>query len=155
MHKHPAPPAVWDDSKEVHFSPAPVRVLSLGGRKRLAGQQTGLSEGVKGTQILLTRLQTPLRSLPTSRWGHLAHGSHQLAHRQPQHSKLPTHAHPNPMVSSPCTLLMAVQASFSRWLVSPLKPGESAGQGQTTNLTPSTTPGKQKGGCQHLSWHIE
>lgn len=31
---------------------------------------------------------------------------------------------------------------------------ESAGQGQTTNLSPSTTPGEQKGGCQHLPWYI-
>ena len=69
------------------------------GRKGLGERQRQLSEGIKGMGILLIVSQTPSKSLPTSRWGWIAHVSHQLAHR---HTPSPSTLHASPHTSSPC-----------------------------------------------------
>lgn len=50
----------------------------LAGGRRMERQQIELSDGIKGTWILLTASWTPSRSLPTSYWGHFACKSLQL-----------------------------------------------------------------------------
>ena len=74
MSEHPVSPAVWDAAKEAHFSLTLSRVLNHElhdwGAGRSWKKKIGLLEGIKGTQILLTVLQTPSRSLLMSCWGH-------------------------------------------------------------------------------------
>ena len=70
-------PSFTNCRREVHFSPTLSGVLSLREQKEAGENSKSDSQKVlKGTQILLTMLQTPLCSFSTSCWGHLGHESH-------------------------------------------------------------------------------
>ena len=83
----PATLAAQTAAKKTNFFLTPSRVFRCavcpGGGEWLGEQHSGLSDGIKGTQILLTPLQTLSGNLPVSRWGLFTCRSPQLAHRHP------------------------------------------------------------------------
>lgn len=83
------------------------------------------SEDIIGTQILLTTLQIPSKSLSMSFWEGLIYGSPTAGHGYLQHPTCLTYTAPDSAFSSLCVLLKAAASTgFGRHV--------SAGQGETT-----------------------
>lgn len=113
-------------------------------------KQTGLSEGITGTRILLTASRNPPGSLPMSCWGHLTCRSPQLAHRHPDCSICLPHTHPCPVSHSLCTLKVA-SMSLCRGLVSMHGKPACEIQRKHANSSISTTL-REARGRQHMAW---